>query len=104
MAAVNDAAKIARLCAEAGELGTLDLSNCNIKQLPMAVYMLTKSGAADIKRVDLSNNHLKTIPDKVFSHFHAAEEIVLAGNELSQETRERLANCFETERTKIAFE
>lgn len=99
----NEAAKVARLCVEACETGTLNLSHCKIKTIPMAIYMLTNSSIEMIKKVDLSNNDLKRVPDKIFSHFSAAEVIDLSENLLDETTINTIKNCFETERTRIVF-
>ena len=100
----NEAAKVARLCLEASETNILDLSDCALKAIPMAVYMMTNSCVETITKVDLSNNHLKKIPDKIFSHFHKAEKIVLGpGNEFSEEYKKQLIDCWQTERMSIEF-
>jgi len=100
----QEAAKVARACTDASETNILNLSNCSLKQIPMAVYLMTKSSAETITKVDLSNNELKTIPDKIFSHFHAASEIDLSGNgQISEASKEKILNCFGTERTEIKF-
>lgn len=101
----NEAAKVARLCTEASDTKILDLSNCKLKNIPMAIYMMTNSFKDDIIKVNLSNNNLKKIPDKIFSHFHQAGEIVVGpGNEFSEDYKTELINCWETERMSIIFE
>ena len=58
------AAKIAGICAR--ECTVLDLSNCEINSIPMAIFLLTKSFSGKIKEINLSSNQLKKLNLQTF--------------------------------------
>jgi len=77
------AAKIAGICAE--KCTVLDLSNCEINSIPMAIFVLTKSFADKIKEINLSSNQLKKINLQTFFEKYPNLKIIdLTNNPLSK--------------------
>ena len=79
----DQAAKIAAKCAEPCEI--LDLSNCEMNSIPMAMYLLTRSYSEMVLEVNLSGNQLKSINfQKFFDTYKNLKVIDLSGNPLTK--------------------
>lgn len=77
------AAKIAGICAR--ECTVLDLSNCEINSIPMAIFLLTKSFSGKIKEINLSSNQLKKLNLQTFFEKYPNLKIIdLTNNPLSK--------------------
>lgn len=74
-------AKVARRLQEAKETGKLDLSSCDLTQVPDAVYFMMKNVA--VETCDLSNNLIKRIPSKFTTKFPSLTELDLRANRLT---------------------
>ncbi|XP_006817519.2 uncharacterized protein LOC102806781 [Saccoglossus kowalevskii] len=68
MSAAAEVAKVANKCREAQADKQLDLSDCNLKAIPDAVYIFFRETSPEI--CNLSLNVLKIIPAKFPSNFN----------------------------------
>lgn len=86
----SETALVVNRCNSASESNVLDLSNCRLNNLPMAVYMLTSSFNTTITSVDLSNNNLTTIPAKVLTNFPNIASLDISENKIPEEKQDEL--------------
>ena len=83
------AAKIAAKCAEACTI--LDLSNCEMTSIPMAIYLLTRSYADEIIEINLSGNQLKSLNmQKFFDTYPGLKSLDLTNNPLGKRQLETI--------------
>merc|ERR1711931_308644 len=61
----------------------LNISDCGLLQIPQAFYMLSNSYSDNVLNLNISNNQLKTLPDKIFTHFKNLKTLNLSGNNYS---------------------
>ena len=57
-----ESARVARRCEEAKESYHLDLTSCELRKVPDAIYLLMKGIPLD--SIELSHNDLKVLPSK----------------------------------------
>lgn len=69
-------------CEEAQENQELDLSNCQLMQVPDAVYHLMRH--TELKTCDLSENDITKIPPKFAVKFSLITELNLSHNQMSK--------------------
>ncbi|ENN72185.1 leucine-rich repeat-containing protein 40 isoform X1 [Dendroctonus ponderosae] len=69
-------------CEEAQENQELDLSNCQLMQVPDAVYHLMRH--TELKTCDLSDNVITKIPPKFAVKFNLITDLNLAHNQMSK--------------------
>ncbi|KAL5017928.1 hypothetical protein ScPMuIL_003650 [Solemya velum] len=74
-------AKVVTRLREAQETGHLDLSACELTQIPQAVFFMMKNTV--VKTCDLSHNLLKKLPSKFFIAFPRLTELHLGSNRLN---------------------
>ncbi|KAK3781516.1 hypothetical protein RRG08_054855 [Elysia crispata] len=77
----KEVAKVVNRCEDAKETQHLDLSGCDLTQIPDAVFLLMRS--TELQTCDLSQNLMKRIPSKLPSKFSSLKELNLATNHLS---------------------
>ena len=70
--------------------GYLDLSNCQLTQVPDAVFLLMKN--VNIHSCNLSNNLITKIPPKLPNNFCLIKVLDLSNNKLTSPPRE-MTNC-----------
>ncbi|KAG5875327.1 hypothetical protein JTB14_018735 [Gonioctena quinquepunctata] len=68
-------------CNEAKENENLDLSNCQLMQVPDAVYHLMRH--TELKTCDLSDNVITKIPPKFAAKFNLVSDLNMSHNQLS---------------------
>ncbi|XP_014471174.1 PREDICTED: leucine-rich repeat protein soc-2 isoform X2 [Dinoponera quadriceps] len=86
-------------CEEAQETENLDLSECQLMQIPDAVYHLMRH--TELKRCDLSGNVITKIPAKFAVKFSLITELNLSHNQMSK-LPEELAELQALERLDIS--
>ncbi|XP_032684775.1 leucine-rich repeat-containing protein 40 isoform X2 [Odontomachus brunneus] len=86
-------------CEEAQENESLDLSECQLMQIPDAVYHLMRH--TELKRCDLSGNVITKIPAKFAVKFSLITELNLSHNQMSK-LPEELAELQALERLDIS--
>ncbi|KAJ8969546.1 hypothetical protein NQ314_001698 [Rhamnusium bicolor] len=69
-------------CNEAQENENLDLSNCQLMQVPDAVYHLMRH--TELKTCDLSDNVITKIPPKFAAKFNLITDLNLSHNQMSK--------------------
>ncbi|CAH1175696.1 unnamed protein product [Phaedon cochleariae] len=69
-------------CNEAKENESLDLSNCQLMQVPDAVYHLMRH--TELKSCDLSENDITKIPPKFAEKFNLISDLNLSHNQMSK--------------------
>ncbi|GFN79871.1 leucine-rich repeat-containing protein [Plakobranchus ocellatus] len=77
----KEVAKVVNRCEEAKESCHLDLSGCDLFQIPDAVFLLMRS--TELQTCNLSQNLIKRIPSKLSAKFSALRELDLSTNHLS---------------------
>ncbi|KAK3090897.1 hypothetical protein FSP39_015556 [Pinctada imbricata] len=77
----QEAALVARKIQEAQESEHLDLSNCELRKFPDAVFFMLKN--KELKTCTLSGNQLSRIPAKFGNTFTTLKELDLSDNMLS---------------------
>ncbi|RUS90115.1 hypothetical protein EGW08_002157 [Elysia chlorotica] len=77
----KEVAEVVNRCDDAKETHNLDLSGCNLTQIPEAVFLLMRS--TTLLTCNLSQNLMKRIPSKLPSKFSSLKELNLATNHLS---------------------
>ncbi|XP_051154072.1 leucine-rich repeat-containing protein 40 isoform X2 [Leptopilina boulardi] len=95
----NAVTKIILRCQEAQENESLDLSECQLMQVPDAVYHLMRH--TELKRCDLSGNVITKIPPKFAVKFSLITELNLSHNQMSK-LPEELAELQALERLDIS--
>jgi len=80
--------------------GTLDLSQCQLTQLPDAVFLLMKNVA--LNSFNISGNLIQKIPAKLPVNFCLIRELDLSNNRISVLPGE-MTNCAQLERIDISF-
>jgi len=79
--------------------GTLDLSQCQLTQLPDAVFLLMKN--VSLNSFNISGNLLQKIPAKLPINFCLIKELDLSNNRISVLPGE-MTNCAQLERIDIS--
>lgn len=74
--------RVVRRCDDAKENNMLDLSECQLMQVPDAVYHLMRH--TELKTCDLSGNVIKKIPAKFALKFSLITELNLSHNQMSK--------------------
>ncbi|KAG7196648.1 hypothetical protein KM043_015988 [Ampulex compressa] len=95
----NAVTRIVLRCQEAQENECLDLSECQLMQVPDAVYHLMRH--TELKRCDLSGNVITKIPPKFAVKFSLITELNLSHNQMSK-LPEELAELQALERLDIS--
>lgn len=72
--------RVVRRCEDAKENNKLDLSECQLVQVPDAVYHLMRH--TELKTCDLSSNVIKKIPAKFSVKFSLLTELNLSNNQM----------------------
>ncbi|XP_076233503.1 leucine rich repeat containing protein 20 sclp isoform X2 [Calliopsis andreniformis] len=78
----NAVTRVVLRCEEAQENEILDLSECQLMQVPDAVYHLMRH--TELKRCDLSGNVITKIPPKFAVKFSLITELNLSHNQMSK--------------------
>lgn len=86
-------------CNEAQENNNLDLSECQLMQVPDAVYHLMRH--TELKGCNLSSNVITKIPPKFAVKFSLITELNLSNNQMSK-LPDELADLAELERLDIS--
>ncbi|KAF6204689.1 hypothetical protein GE061_018850 [Apolygus lucorum] len=86
-------------CNEAQENNNLDLSECQLMQVPDAVYHLMRH--TELKACNLSSNVITKIPPKFAVNFSLITELNLAHNQMSK-LPDELADLAELERLDLS--
>ncbi|XP_066140927.1 leucine-rich repeat-containing protein 20 isoform X1 [Euwallacea fornicatus] len=87
-------------CEEAQENQELDLSNCQLMQVPDAVYHLMRH--TELKTCDLSENDITKIPPKFAVKFNLITDLNLSHNQMSK-LPEECAEMGNLERLDISY-
>ncbi|XP_043254324.1 leucine-rich repeat-containing protein 20 isoform X2 [Colletes gigas] len=95
----NAVTRVVLRCEEAQENESLDLSECQLMQVPDAVYHLMRH--TELKRCDLSGNVITKIPPKFAVKFSLITELNLSHNQMSK-LPEELAELQALERLNIS--
>ncbi|XP_043476988.1 leucine-rich repeat-containing protein 20-like isoform X2 [Leptopilina heterotoma] len=95
----NAVTKVILRCEEAQETESLDLSECQLMQVPDAVYHLMRH--TELKKCDLSGNVITKIPPKFAVKFSLITELNLSHNQMSK-LPEELAELQALERLDIS--
>ncbi|XP_020298403.1 leucine-rich repeat-containing protein 40 isoform X2 [Pseudomyrmex gracilis] len=95
----NAVTRVILRCEEAQENENLDLSECQLMQIPDAVYHLMRH--TELKRCDLSGNVITKIPPKFAVKFSLITELNLSHNQMSK-LPEELAELQALERLDIS--
>lgn len=74
--------RVVSRCEEAQDNCNLDLSECQLMQVPDAVYHLMRH--TELKRCDLSGNDITKIPPKFVVKFSLITELNLSHNQMSK--------------------
>ncbi|XP_023029616.1 leucine rich repeat containing protein 20 sclp isoform X2 [Leptinotarsa decemlineata] len=74
--------RVIHRCEEAAESQSLDLSNCQLMQVPDAVYHLMRH--TELKSCDLSDNVITKIPPKFATKFNLISDLNLSHNQMSK--------------------
>jgi Leucine-rich repeat (LRR) protein len=77
----SETAKVVQKCDEAKETRTLDLSTCDLRKFPDAVYFLMKD--TPLETLSLSHNQLKVIPRKFPTKFTTLTKLDISNNQLA---------------------
>lgn len=91
--------RVVSRCEEAQDNCNLDLSDCQLMQVPDAVYHLMRH--TDLSSCDLSNNVITKIPPKLAIKFSTITELNLSHNRLSK-LPEELVELQDLERLDIS--
>ncbi|XP_063974210.1 leucine-rich repeat-containing protein 40 isoform X1 [Diachasmimorpha longicaudata] len=91
--------RVVSRCEEAQDNCNLDLSECQLMQVPDAVYHLMRH--TELKSCDLSGNVITKIPPKFAVKFSLITELNLSHNQMSK-LPEELAELQELERLDIS--
>ncbi|XP_020298398.1 leucine-rich repeat-containing protein 40 isoform X1 [Pseudomyrmex gracilis] len=91
--------RVVSRCEEAQDNCNLDLSECQLMQIPDAVYHLMRH--TELKRCDLSGNVITKIPPKFAVKFSLITELNLSHNQMSK-LPEELAELQALERLDIS--
>ncbi|KAL6441231.1 hypothetical protein ACFW04_003481 [Cataglyphis niger] len=95
----NAVTRVILRCEEAQENENLDLSECQLMQIPDAVYHLMRH--TELKTCDLSGNVITKIPAKFAVKFSLITELNLSHNQMSK-LPEELAELQALERLDIS--
>lgn len=74
--------KVVKRCDDAKENNELDLSECQLVQVPDAVYHLMRN--TELKSCDLSSNVIKKIPPKFAMKFSLITDLNLSNNQINK--------------------
>uniref|UniRef100_A0A0A9W046 Leucine-rich repeat-containing protein 20 n=1 Tax=Lygus hesperus TaxID=30085 RepID=A0A0A9W046_LYGHE len=91
--------RVVSRCNEAQENNNLDLSECQLMQVPDAVYHLMRH--TELKACNLSSNVITKIPPKFAVNFSLITELNLAHNQMSK-LPDELADLAELERLDLS--
>ncbi|CAD7087314.1 unnamed protein product [Hermetia illucens] len=78
----HEVVRVIGRCDEAAETQHLDLSECELMQIPDAVYHLMRH--TELKTCDLSSNVIKKIPPKFAVKFSLITDLNLSHNQMSK--------------------
>ncbi|XP_050429220.1 malignant fibrous histiocytoma-amplified sequence 1-like [Adelges cooleyi] len=78
----NAVIRVVNRCNEAQESCNLDLSECQLMQIPDAIYLLMQN--TNLTTCDLSNNVISKLPPKFPERFTAITELNLSHNQISK--------------------
>jgi len=91
--------KVVHRCDDAKENNNLDLSDCQLMQVPDAVYHLMRN--VTLSGCDLSGNVISKIPPKFAISFNLLTELNLSNNRMSN-LPDEMANCNQLESINIS--
>jgi len=91
--------KVVHRCDEAKENNVLDLSGCQLMQMPDAVFHLMRN--TSLVTCNLSNNVITKIPPKLPLNFTLITELNLSGNRMSALPQE-MSNCTQLQQVDIS--
>ncbi|CAH1715069.1 leucine-rich repeat-containing protein 57 [Aphis gossypii] len=78
----NAVIRVVNRCNEAQESQNLDLSECQLMQIPDAIYLLMQN--TQLVTCDLSNNVISKLPVKFTERFPSITELNLSNNQISK--------------------
>ncbi|KAL4097077.1 hypothetical protein QTP88_021913 [Uroleucon formosanum] len=78
----NAVIRVVNRCNEAQESNNLDLSECQLMQIPDAIYLLMQN--TQLVTCDLSNNVISKLPVKFTERFPTITELNLSHNQISK--------------------
>ncbi|XP_025205015.1 leucine-rich repeat-containing protein 57 [Melanaphis sacchari] len=78
----NAVIRVVNRCNEAQESQNLDLSECQLMQIPDAIYLLMQN--TQLVTCDLSNNVISKLPVKFTERFPTITELNLSHNQISK--------------------
>jgi Leucine-rich repeat (LRR) protein len=78
----NAVIRVVNRCNEAQESQNLDLSECQLMQIPDAIYLLMQN--TQLVSCDLSNNVISKLPVKFTERFPTITELNLSHNQISK--------------------
>ncbi|KAL1508868.1 hypothetical protein ABEB36_003693 [Hypothenemus hampei] len=96
----NAVTRVIHRCDDAKESENLDLSNCQLMQVPDAVYHLMRH--TELKTCDLSDNVITKIPPKFAVKFNLITDLNLSHNQMSK-LPEECAELGNLERLDISY-
>jgi len=98
---MGQCARVVQRCGQAKEEdgGRLDLSDCQLMQVPDAVYHLMRN--VTLSGCDLSGNVISKIPPKFAISFNLLTELNLSNNRMSN-LPDEMANCNQLESINIS--
>jgi len=79
---MREAALVAQRLAEVRESETVDLQECGLMDIPMAMFIFTKG--VNVKEVNVSQNQLKKLPLKLIKSFTTLTILNCSNNKLKQ--------------------
>lgn len=91
--------KVVHRCDDAKENNNLDLSECQLMQVPDAVYHLMRN--TTLTGCNLSGNVISKIPPKFAMSFNTLTDLNLSNNRISS-LPEEMANCSQLETVDIS--
>jgi len=91
--------KVVHRCDDAKENNVLDLSGCQLMQMPDAVFHLMRN--TSLVTCNLSNNVITKIPPKLPLNFSLITELNLSGNRMSSLPQE-MTNCTQLQEVDIS--
>eukprot|EP00088_Acartia_fossae_P031861 TRINITY_DN3265_c0_g1_i2.p1 TRINITY_DN3265_c0_g1~~TRINITY_DN3265_c0_g1_i2.p1 ORF type:complete len:245 (-),score=80.58 TRINITY_DN3265_c0_g1_i2:69-803(-) len=91
--------KVVHRCDDAKENNVLDLSGCQLMQMPDAVFHLMRNTA--LVTCNLSNNVITKIPPKLPLNFNLITELNLSANRISSLPQE-MVNCSQLQQLDIS--
>jgi len=93
--------KVVRRVENAEENKNLDLSNCQLKQIPDAIYFMIEKRNMEVTACNLSSNIITKIPPKFPTSFNLITELNLSYNKMST-LPEEVSSCSQLETVDIS--